>query len=102
MRQIYTINAKQVVISESHPEGVMSNVSGYPKTEDSRSYNHSIDTALIVAQSKYAKAVEDLTLANNANRTMWTVTLEQADGRQLAHKSWGDFPAEPVEENAEE
>ena len=95
MRQIYTISAKQCVVSQSHPEGIVSDVSGYPVSVDSRSYNNSTDIALIVAQSEYAKAVKDLTLANNPNRAMWTVTLEQADGRQLARKSFGAFPVEP-------
>lgn len=30
--------------------------------------------------------------AANANRTMWTVTLERADSRQILHESWGGFP----------
>ena len=30
MRQIYIVNATQVVTSETHPEGVYSTVSGYP------------------------------------------------------------------------
>lgn len=36
MRQIYTVDAKQVVLSEAHPEGVYSNVFGYPKAFDNR------------------------------------------------------------------
>ena len=39
MRQIYIVNATQVVVSEAHPEGLFSVVSGYPKTFDSRNYN---------------------------------------------------------------
>ena len=98
MRQIYTIKAIQIVTSEQNPQGIKSNVNGFPIDVDSRTYNDSTDIALIVAQSKYAKAVEDLTLADNPNRAMWTVTLEQADGRQLARKSFGAFPVEPEPE----
>ena len=105
MRQIYTVNAIQVVTSESHPEGVKSNVTGYPKDIDSRDYNNSEETALIVAHADYADRVKQLTLAGN--RTMWTVTLERADGAQIAKKSWGSFPViqpepEPTPEQQEE
>ena len=112
MRNIYTIKAIQIVTSESHPEGIKSNVPNYPIDVDSRSYateanpNGNTDTALIVAQSKFAQAVESLTVANNANRVMWAVTLEQANGVQLAHKSFGAFPdmtpPEPQPEPEEE
>ena len=116
LRQIYTITATQVVISESHPEGVKSNVQGYPIDHDSRSYptadgnpNGDSGKALINAQADFAGAVKDLTNANNPNRIMWTVTLEQANGVQIARKSWGAFPdmtpapePEPVETEPEE
>ena len=108
MRNIYTIKAIQIVVSENHPEGIKSNVSGYPIDVDSRSYateqnpNGNTDTALIVAQSKFAQAVEAMTVANNPARVMWAVTLEQANGTQLAKKSFGAFPdmtpPEPEEE----
>lgn len=94
-RQIYTVSATQVVTSESHPEGIKSNVTGYPQDIDSRSYA-SDEIALIVAQAVYADAVKTLSLANN--RAMWTVTLERADGRQIDRKSWGSFPVEPEPE----
>ena len=94
-RQIYTVSATQVVTSESHPEGVKSNVTGYPKDVDSRNYA-SDEIALIVAQADYADIVKTLSLANN--RAMWTVTLSRADGRQIDRKSWGAFPAEPEPE----
>ena len=94
-RQIYTISATQVVTSESHPEGVKSNVSGYPKDVDSRNYA-SDEIALIVAQADYADIVKQLSLSDN--RAMWTVTLTRADGRQIDRKTWGAFPAEPVED----
>jgi len=97
-RQIYTVSAIQVVTSESHPEGVKSNVSNYPKDFDSRNYA-SEEIALIVAQADYADAVKTLSLANN--RAMWTVTLERADGKQIDRKSFGAFPVEP-EPNEEE
>lgn len=75
-----------------------SNVTGFPIDVDSRSYateqnpNGNEETALIVAQAEYAKAVKDLTVANNPARVMWAVTLEQANGVQIARKSFGAFP----------
>ena len=99
LRQIHTTTATQVVVSETHPEGVLSNVTNYPIQRDSRSYeataenpNGNPETALIVAQADYAAAVRDLTTAGNPNRVMWAVTLTRADGVQIARKSWGAFP----------
>ena len=110
MRNIFIVNATQVVVSEQNPQGVYSNVTGYPIKRDSRDYestaenpNGNPDTALIVAQADYAAAVRDLTTANNPNRVGWAVTLERWDGVQLARKSFGAFPdmtpaPEPEEE----
>ena len=113
MRNIFIVNATQVVVSEQNPQGVYSAVNGYPIKRDSRDYestpenpNGNPDTALIVAQADYADAVRDLTIANNPNRAGWAVTLERWDGVQIARKSFGAFPdmtpepepVEPIEE----
>ena len=97
MRQIYTTTAMQIVTSESNPQGVYSNVTGYPIRRDSRDYeateqnpNGSEALALIVAQADYADAVKALSIAHN--RAGWAVTLERWDGVQLARKSFGAFP----------
>ena len=99
MRNIFIVNATQVVTSESHPEGLFSVISGYPKTFDSRSYpaadgnpNGNEETALIVAQAEFANEVKDLATANNPNRVMWAVTPEQANGVQIMRKAVGAFP----------
>lgn len=39
MRNIFVVNATQVVTSQNHPEGAYSVMQGYPKTYDSRNYN---------------------------------------------------------------
>lgn len=99
LRVIYTIAATQAVVSEANPHGIKSAVQGYPIDIDSRSYavpdgnpNGDSDKALIVAQARFADAVETLTLANNPARVMWTVTLERQDGQQIARKTWGALP----------
>lgn len=99
MRNIYIINAMQIVTSESNPQGIYSTVQGYPITRDSRSYeateqnpNGNPEIALIVAQADYSDAVRDLTTAKNSTRVGWAVTLERWDGVQLARKSFGAFP----------
>lgn len=97
MRQIYIVNATQVVVSESHPEGLYSVVSGYPKTFDSRNYNATesnpdgdTSRALEVAQAEfYSRVAANLT---GGSRAMWTVTLTRADGRQIMRESRGAFP----------
>ena len=97
MRQLYIVNATQVVTSEAHPEGAYSAVSGYPKTFDSRNYNATTENpngdevrALEMAQAEFYSRVSANLAA--ANRTMWTVTLERADGRQIMRESRGAFP----------
>ena len=97
MRQIYIVNATQVVVSENHPEGAYSTVSGFPKTYDSRNYNASTqnpdgnpERAFEVAQAEFLKQRSDFLLANN--RAMWTVTFGRADGKQLDQASKGAFP----------
>lgn len=97
MRNIYIVNATQVVTSENHPEGVYSVVSGYPKTFDSRNYNASAenpdgdsDKAFRVAKSDYCSQ-QSAFLASDT-RAMWTVTLTRADGRQIASECFGAFP----------
>lgn len=97
MRQIYIVNATQVVVSESHPEGIMSIVPDYPKNYDSRNYNASEENpngdearALDVAKAEFYSRVSAFLTANN--RAMWTVTLTRADGRQIMRESYGAFP----------
>lgn len=97
MRQIFIVNATHVVTSESHPEGAYSTVSGYPKTFDSRNYNAAEQNpngdevrALEVAQAEFYSRVSANLAA--ANRIMWTVTLERADGRQIMRESRGTMP----------
>ena len=98
MRNIYTVNAMQCVVSESHPEGLFSVVSGYPKPFDSRSYaapdgnpNGDTDAALRAAKSEYYSRLSAF-YAGSAARVMATITLEQADGRQIMRDSIGAFP----------
>jgi len=108
MRQIFVVNATQVVISDNHPEGAYSTLPDFPKTFDSRSYNATeanpdgdVDKAARMARAEYYKQQSAFLAADN--RAMWTVTLTRADGKQLLHDSWGAFPdmttapVEPVE-----
>ena len=97
MRQIFIVNATQVVTSESHPEGVYSTVSGYPKTFDSRNYNATTENpngdeerALQVAKAEYFSRLSAMYSATG--RAMAVVTLERADGRQIMRESIGAFP----------
>ena len=97
MRNIFIVNATQVVISNTHPEGVYSTLPDYPKQFDSRSYN-AIETnpngdearALEMAQAEFYSRVSAFLSA--ATRAMWTVTLTRADGRQIMRESRGAFP----------
>ena len=98
MRQIYKVDANQVVPSTAHPEGVYSSVPGYPKTFDSRSYNATEDNpngdperAYIVAKADFLSQQAAL-MVSDSTRVMWAITLTRADGRQMMQESWGAFP----------
>ena len=107
MRQIFIVNSTQVVISESHPEGLYSTISGYPKTYDSRTYpaadgnpNGDSDAALRAAKSEYFSRLS-ANYAGSTTRVLATVTLETAQGRTIMQECIGAFPdMTPVEEVA--
>lgn len=114
LRNIYTVNATQVVTSTQNPQGVKTVIDGYPKDYDSRTYNATTenpngdsDVALIVAQAEYSDRVKTLATANTPSRVMWTVTIDRHDGQNIARKSWGALPdmtpaPEPEEEPEEQ
>ena len=61
MRNIYIVNALQIVVSEQNPQGVLSTVPNYPKNFDSRSYkateenpNGDEEIALMAAQAEFS------------------------------------------------
>ena len=98
MRQIFVVNATQVVTSENHPEGLYSVVSGYPKTFDSRAYpaadgnpNGDTEAALRAAKAEYFSRLS-ANYSGSASRVMATVTLETAQGRTVMQDSIGAFP----------
>lgn len=101
MREVFIVNATQVVTSESHPEGLFSVVSGFPKNFDSINYDDDTELALKAAKAEYHNRVG----ANYASttRAMWTVTLEMSNGRQVMLESQGTFPVmpEPIPEPEE-
>ena len=100
MRNIFTVNATQVVVSDNNPQGVLSNVTNYPMPFDSRNYkataenpNGDEEIALLAAQAEYSAEIVRLATADNANRVAWTVSVVRAsDGKQLYLRSWGGFP----------
>lgn len=99
MRQIYIVNATQIVTSDSHPEGLYSVMSGYPKTFDSRTYGASdanpdgnAEKAYNKAEADALKKVGDILDADNPTRAMATVTITRADGVSVYHRCIGKFP----------
>ena len=97
-RNIFIVNATQVVVSASHPEGLFSTVSNYPKTFDSRSYpaadgnpNGDSDAALKAAKAEYYSRLSS-NYSGSATRVMATVTLETAQGRTILSECIGAFP----------
>lgn len=98
MREIFKLNAQQIVVSDNHPEGALSTVTDYPKYFDSRNYpaadgnpNGDRDKALRIARAAYHKQLAAFEEADT--RAGWLVTLEQcSDGRQLMRDAFGGFP----------
>lgn len=98
MREIYIVNATQVVVSESHPEGLYSVVNGYPKLFDSRNYNATeanpngdTDAALRAAKAEYFSRLS-ANYAGSASRVMATVTLTMSNGRTIMSECIGSMP----------
>lgn len=111
MRNIYIVNALQIVVSNQNPQGVLSTVPDYPKNFDSRDYktsdenpNGDEEIALLAAQAEFSAEIVTLATANNANRVGWSVSITRgSDGKQFYVKSFGDFPdMTPAPEPAEE
>ena len=100
MRNIYIVNALQIVTSEQSPQGLLSTVPDYPKNFDSRGYkapddnpNGDEEIALMAAQAEFSAEIVTLATANNANRVGWSVSITRgSDGKQLYAKSFGGFP----------
>jgi len=97
-RQIYIVNATQVVVSETHPEGVYSVIPNYPRLFDSRNYdattenpNGNEEKALNSAKSEYFSRLSAM-YVGSPTRVMATVTLERADGRTIMRECIGAFP----------
>ena len=90
-RNIFIVNATQVVTSENNPQGLYSTINGYPKIYDSDSFNGDTEAALRAAKSEYYSRLS-ANYAGSATRAMAILTLEQADGRQIMRDSIGAFP----------
>ena len=101
-RVIYIVSATQVVVSDNHPEGLLSNKTGYPKTYDSKDYEGNEERAFEVAEAEYRSCESTMLLDTNPSRVMQTITMERSDGRSIYHRSKGAFPVSaPAEEPAE-
>ena len=103
-RNIFTVNATQVVISDNHPEGIFSVISGYPKNYDSDSFSGNTEAALRAAKAEYYSRLS-ANYAGSTTRVMSTVTLSQANGQLITRDSIGAFPVvtpEPEPEPQEE
>lgn len=99
-REIYKVFATQIVASAQNPQGILSNVTGYPKDFDSRDYNRTDDNpngdgeiALLDAKADYSAEIVTLRTANNPNRVGWTVAIYRtSDGREIARYPFGGYP----------
>lgn len=100
MREIYKVNATQIVISDAHPEGTLTDVPNYPMLFDSRTFNATTENpngdqeiALLSAQAEYSAEIVRLATAGNPNRVGWAVSVVRtSDGKLIALRSWGGFP----------
>ena len=86
-RNVFIVNATQVITSDAHPEGLFSTVSGFPKVFDGEEAD-----VLKLAKAAYYAQLSTNYANTNPSRVMMTVTLERADGRQYIAESIGAFP----------
>ena len=102
-RNILIVNATQVVVSENHPEGLFSVISGFPKNFDSVNYGDDIALAMRQAKAAYFDQLSKNYANTNEARAMTTVTLTAADGMPIMHECVGKFPVvNPEPEEPEE
>ena len=100
LREIYKVYATQIVVSENNPQGVLSDISGYPKPFDSRNYkatednpNGRNDLALLAAQADFKAEALTLSTADSPNRVGWAVyIIRTSDGERIDRKAWGGYP----------
>ena len=114
LREIYKVFATQIVISENNPQGVLSDISGYPKAFDSRNYkatednpNGMNDLALLAAQADFKAEALTLSTADSPNRVGWAVyIIRTSDGERIDRMAFGGYPdmtpPEPEPEEPEE
>ena len=95
-RNLFIVNATQVVTSDAHPEGLYGTVSGFPKTFDSNGTTE--QQALNNAKAAYFAQLSANYGNTNPNRVMTTVTLEMANGRMIMYEAIGGFPADEPEQ----
>ena len=110
-REIYKVFATQIVTSPTNPQGLLSDVPGFPKPFDSRDYkateanpNGDPDIALLAAQAEYKAEALALTIANSDTRVGWAVSIiRTSDGKEIDRKPWGGYPdMTPAQEPEEE
>ena len=87
-RAIYVVNA--FIIDST---GAFNIMSGYPKSFDSRNYNNDLDKTFRRAQGDFSETWG--AMCKRDDRLMQTVTLEDASGFQIDHKSSGAVPSAP-------
>lgn len=100
-RQIYEIGFKQCVVSDTHPEGLWSNKTNYPKTYDSKDHDNDPDRTFEVAEAEYRACESTMLLDTNSTRVMQVITMERADGRMIYSRKKGNFPVWPPEPEPE-
>lgn len=96
-RNIFIVNATQVVTSEANPHGLYSTINEYPKIYDSDRFNGDIEAALRAAKSEYYARLS-ANYAGSATRVMATTTLSQANGQLIMRECVGNFPVVPEPE----
>lgn len=98
-RNIFIVDAKQLITSDAHPEGLYSTVPGFPVQFDSRNYNATAtnpngdsDMALSMAKSAYHAQLSTNEANTNPSRAMTVVMLMTARGQMVMSEAIGKFP----------
>lgn len=93
-REIYIVTAQIV-----DANGTFNNLSGYPKTFDSKNYQGDVFKAQRRAEGDMSEVWGAMCKVDT--RMIQTVTLETVSGVQIERKSMGEFPEDPTPEPEE-
>ena len=88
-REIYKVFATQVVVSENNPQGVLSDITGYPKQFDSKNYQGDTEKTRRRAEGDMSETWGAMCKVDT--RQIQTVVMYSVDGIVIDRRTSGQF-----------